>query len=490
MGGDYACHNCITSAHSRSAVSYFCQNGTLLHSIVELLVLTRDLTQGNVSTHLRQQATPMAFGLVAIISFDAVDMFFVSQLGDMPLAALAFCFPVLWLLISVIIGFEAGAVSVISRAIGRGNEQLARRQTTDTVMLAGLVMVAIMIVGLFTIDPVFRGLGATDEIMPLVHDYMSIWYWSVPVNAVCWICLASMRARGNSMLEGKIITLAAVVNVILDPIMIFGLFGFPRLEMAGAALATLTSNLIVMVGTLSYLHFKLRVFATPFAKLSVMLQSWLEMLRIGGPAMLTNTVVPIANGIVVAIIAGFGVTAVAGFGVGIRIEPLVLIPFYAMSAVASPFMGQNFAAGKLNRMLHARRVIAKFCLVYGLLLTVVLYVLAPYLASLFSDTAEIQEVAVTYLRIMAVSYAGYGMVMSACAGFNGMGFPLPGVAVSVCRALIVFLPLALLLKWWLGLNGLFIAGATANIIIGLGAYIWLGRYIRGHRCEEAHQQLY
>ena len=187
---------------------------------------------------------------------------------------------------------------------------------------------------------------------------------------------------------------------------------------------------------------------------------------------------------------GFGVSAVAGFGVGIRIEPLVLIPFYAMSAVASPFMGQNFAAGELNRMLEARKVIAKFSIGYGLLLTTVLFFAAPYLAKLFSDTPEIQQVAVTYLRIMAISYAGYGMVMSACAGFNGMGFPLPGVAISVCRAMLVFLPLALLLKYWFGLTGLFYAAATSNVLIGLAAYKWLGSYIRGHRQEEAQQQLY
>ncbi len=317
--------------------------------------MATDLTTGSVPQHLRRQATPMAFGLVAIINFDAVELFFVSRLGDMPLAAIAFCFPVLWLLTSVIIGFEAGAASVISRAAGRKDQTMVRRQTTDTAMLAAIVMLVVVLIGLFTIDPLFRALGATDALMPLITDFMSIWYWSAPINAVCWICLASMRARGNSMLEGKIITLAAVVNAILDPIMIFGLFGFPRLEIAGAALATLTSNIIVMVGTLAYLHYKLRVFATPFARLAVIGASWREMLRIGGPAMLTNTVVPIANSIVVAMIAGYGVVAVAGFGVGIRIEPLVLIPFYAMSAVTSPFMGQNFAAGELGRMLEAQK---------------------------------------------------------------------------------------------------------------------------------------
>jgi len=432
----------------------------------------------------------MAFGLIAIISFDAVDLFFVSRLGDEPLAAIAFCFPVLWLLTSVIIGFEAGAASVISRAVGSGDTESARRQTTYTAMLAGIVMAVLVTIGQFTIDPVFRALGATDELLPLIRDYMSIWYWAEPLSAVCWICLASMRARGNSLLEGQIITLAAVINAILDPIMIFGLFGFPRLEIAGAALATLTSTVIVLVGTISYLHFKLHVFATPFAKLATIFKCWKAMLHVGGPAMLTNTIVPIANAITVAIIATYGVNAVAGFGVGIRIEPLILIPFYALSAVTSPFMGQNYAAGELNRMMEARKVIAKFCIYYGLILTVILGVLAAPLASLFSETEAITEVATTYLWIMAISYAGYGMVMSVCAGFNGMGFPMPGVVISVCRAIVVFLPLALLLQWLMGLNGLFVAGALSNILIGVAGYNWFGRHIRVHRRKLREPQLY
>lgn len=422
----------------------------------------------------------MALGLLAIISFDAVDLFFVSQLGDAQLAAISFCFPVLWLLTSVIIGFEAGAASTISRAVGKGDQRSARRQTTDTAMLAGLVTFIICQIGLLSIDPVFRLLGATDELMPLITEYMSIWYWSVPASAVSWVALASMRARGNTLLEGKIIIVAAIINAILDPIMIFGLLGFPRLEMAGAAVATLTANLIVLVGTLTYLHFSLRVFATPFTALANILDSWKRMLHVGLPAILTSTIVPISNGIAVAMIATYGVDAVAGFGVAIRIEPIALIVFYSLSAITSPFMGQNFAAGKVGRLDEARRVIGKFSIAYGLSLAVALLVLAAPLTALFTDTESIQKVAIEYLWIMSISYGGYGVVMSVCAAFNGVGYPLPGVAISAGRALILFLPLAWLGQWMVGLNGIFLAAAASNIIMGALAYLWLGRNIRIH----------
>jgi putative MATE family efflux protein len=442
--------------------------------------LSFDLTNGPVPAHLRRQATPMALGLIAIISFDVVDLFFVSRLGDAQLAAISFCFPVLWLLTSVIIGFEAGAASTVSRAVGKGDLLSARRLTTDTALLAGLATFVVCQLGLQTIDLVFPAMGATDDLMPLVHEYMDIWYWSVPASAISWICLASMRARGNTLLEGKIIVIAAIINLILDPIMIFGLFGFPRLEMAGAALATLCANTIVMVGTLSYLHFELRVLATPFTALRNILDSWKHVMHIGLPAMLTNTIVPISNAIIVAMIAGYGVDAVAGFGVAIRIEPIVLIAFYSLSAVTSPFMGQNFAAGKVERLDEARKVIGKFCIIAGLSLAALLVFLAGPVTALFSDTSSIQNVAIDYLWIMAISYGGYGMVMSTCAAFNGVGYPIPGVVISVMRALVLFLPLALLGQWQFGLNGIFIAAAACNILLGIVSYLWFGRNIRVH----------
>jgi len=260
--------------------------------------------------------------------------------------------------------------------------------------------------------------------------------------------------------------------------MIFGLFGFPRMEIAGAALATLSANCVVLIGTLLYLHGKLRVFATPFTKFSNVLNSWRLMLQVGLPAMLTNVIVPLSNAIIVAMLAKYGVEAVAGFGVAIRIEPIALIGFYALSAVSSPFMGQNFAALKFARLDEGRKTIGKFAVGYGLLLTLVFAVVAGPLTSLFSDTEIIQQVAVEYLWIMVASYAGYGVVMSMCAAFNGIGDPLPGVAISVSRAFVVFLPLALLGRELIGINGIFIAAAISNLAIGVVAYIWFGQHVR------------
>jgi len=443
-----------------------------------------DLTRGSVSAHLRRQAIPFSLGLVAIFSFEAVDLFFISRLGDLSLAAISFTFPVIWLMYAIGIGFEAGAASCVSRAVGRGDEHNARRLTTDTAVLATLVLTAMALVGLTTIEPVFRLLGATDKLMPSIHSYMETWYWIAPADACLWSSLAAIRARGNSQLEAKIITMAALLNLALDPIFIFGLFGFPRLEIQGAALATLVSSGIMLAITLIYLAGRLKVFANPLAPLNEILASWRHMLTIGIPAVISNAIIPLSNAIVVAMIAKFGVEAVAGFGIAMRIEPLALIPFYALSAVSSPFFGQNFGAGQFGRLLEARRQITRFCIIFGATLAVCLSLLARPLSGIFSDSDTIRIVAVHYLWLVVWAYGGHGLVMSCIAAFNGSGRPLPGVVISASRVIFLFLPLAFLGQWLFGLEGIFAATATSNLVLATVAFIWLGLHIRAHGSED------
>jgi len=437
-----------------------------------------DLTTGPVGGHLRRQATAFSLGLIAIFSFEAVDMFFISRLGDAPLAAVSFTFPVIWLIYGVAIGFEAGTASVISRAIGRRNEALARRLTTDSAMLAILVLGIMAVVGLNVIEPLFTRLGATPELMPMIRDYMSVWYWVAPSDACLWTCLAALRARGNAQLEARLISIAAALNLVLDPIFIFGLLGFPPLGVQGAALATLVSNVTILAVTLLHLAGRLKILATPLAPLRDIFYSWRHMLAIGIPAMVTNAIIPLSAAIVVAMIADYGVDAVAGFGVAARIEPFALLVFYSISAVASPFFGQNLGAGQRDRLAEARRLLTRFCVIYGLVLVVVMSLIARPVSGLFSDSETIRTVAVHYFWLVSWGYGAHGIVMYVNAAFNGTGRPLPAVGLSSTRVILLFLPLAWLGRWLLGLEGIFLATAVANLLVASAAWAWLGRHIR------------
>lgn len=437
----------------------------------------QDLTNGPVGANLRRQAIPFGIALVAIFSFEAVDLYFISKLGDTPLAAVAFCFPIIWLVYGIGIGLEAGVASCVSRAVGRKDQEGAKRLTTDTALLGGGLFMLLAMTGMYTIQPVFSLLGATPEVMPIITEYMTVWYWVAPVDAVLWISLASIRARGNTLLESKFIIAAAVLNLILDPILIFGLFGFPRMEVQGAALATVISTTFILALALRHLVGKLKVFATPIARFATIIASWRHVLTIGIPAMITNAIIPLSGLIVVAIIATYGIDPVAGYGIAARVEPMVLIPFYALSAVTSPFFGQNSGAHLYDRLFEARRILTGFCFILGLALAVTLVLLAKPIAALYSESPEITRVTVQYLWIVSLSYGAYGLVMSINAAFNGMGHPMPGVAISTLRVIVLFLPLAYLGMAVFDLNGLFLAASVSNIILGIVGWFWLGKYI-------------
>ncbi|WP_299941266.1 MATE family efflux transporter [uncultured Microbulbifer sp.] len=436
------------------------------------------LLEGSVSGHLQRLALPMVWGILAVMSFNVVDTYFVSQLGSAPLAAMSFTFPVVMAINSFAIGLGAGTSSAVARAYGAGDVRQVRRLVTDASVLALLVSLVITAIGLLTIRPLFSLLGAGPEMLPLIADYMVPWYLGTIFVIVPTIALSALRAIGNSALTGRIMVGVALFNLILDPILIFGLLGFPRLELQGAAIATVTVRTLSFFMALYFLIRREHLMAAPQWHLGSLLESWRRVLAVGLPAVLTNVIIPMASGVMVALVAVHGEDAVAGLGVALRIEPLALIVFYALSAVIGPFMGQNAGAGKIDRLRETVTVLARFCLILGAGLAILLFFIGEPIAHLFSQSAEVVAVAVAYLSLVPLSYAGYGFVMSANAAFNGLGQPLPATLISFLRVLGVYLPLAWLGNRLWGMTGLFAATAAANLLLGALSWWWLRHNLR------------
>lgn len=440
--------------------------------------LQATLTEGPVHMHLRDMALPMVWGLLATMSFNAVDTLFVAQLGDNPLAAMSFTFPVVMVITSIAIGLGAGTSSAVARAIGSGNQIQAKRLATDAVSLTFVIAAVVCIVGWLSIDPLFTLLGATPDLLPLIHDYMAIWYIGAPCLMLPMVALSALRAMGLSRIQGYLMGGAALLNALLDPLLIFGLWGFPRLELEGAALATLITRALSLCLAFYILHYRLHMLVNPFARFKAVWQSWRSLAQVGLPAMVANIIVPLASGILVALVASHGTAAVAGLGIAMRLEPLALIVFYALSGVVGPFCGQNLGAGQYQRLYDALRVVTIFCVGFGLCLAVLLGLLGEYLVAWFSDSPDVLPVAVSYLLIVPLSYGAYGLVMSVNAAFNGLGHALPAVAISFLRVLGVFLPLVWLFSEWFGLTGMFVATAVSNVLVALIAYWWLRKKLQ------------
>lgn len=436
------------------------------------------LIEGKVSYQLRVMAVPMVWGLMATMSLNLVDTFFIAHLGSAALAALSFTFPVIMVVTSLAIGLGAGTSSAVARAIGEGDPSKARRLATDAMSLTLLIAVCMCLLVWWLLEPLFYALGATPELIPLIRSYMSVWLFSAPCLMVPMVSLAALRAMGMSHIQGYLMSGAALVNALLDPLFIFGLFGFPELGLQGAATAALITRMLMLSVAMYILHSRLRMLVNPWVAWAILRESWRVVVHVGVPAMCANVIVPLASALVVMLVARYGTDAVAGLGIASRIEPLALIVFYALSGVVGPFFGQNLGAQKHARLAEALRVLTLFCVLFGLLLAVILWFFGETIVGMFGDHSEAIRVASTYLAIVPFSYGAYGVVMSVNAAFNGMGSPWPAMALSAGRVLFVFIPLAWIGQWLWQMTGLFIATALANIILGLWAWLWLKRALR------------
>ena len=430
------------------------------------------LTHGPVGGHLVDMALPMLLGITTLMGQSFIDAWFLGRVGDRALAAFSFGFPILMIVTSVAIGLGAGTSSVVARAIGAEDHSRAKRLVTDSLILSFLITASVCVIGILTIEPLFRLLGAPDDMIPMIRSFMIILYSGVPFVVVGMVGMSSMRATGDTRLPSKLMIAGAILNVVLDPILIFGFGPVPAMGLNGAATAALLARGTIFIGTLYLLLHKLDMVTFKKPEFPELRKSWLDILHVGLPAAGTNAVVPVGLAVITAMIARYGPEAVAGFGVASRIESLVLVLYYALSAVIGPFVGQNLSAGKEDRIQLSLRLCARFCISSGLVVAVMLALLSGFLPTLFSDSEAVVSVTRLFLLIAPISYGAYGIVMVVNAAFNGLGNPMPGVVISVTRIVILYVPLAVLGMRLYGITGIFAAYAVANIVSGIIGYYW------------------
>jgi putative MATE family efflux protein len=437
-------------------------------------VIKHNLTQGDVGKHLYSMTVPMIWGILSIMSMNIVDTYYVGQLGTDPLTAMSFTIPVISILLSLAFGIGIGTSSVIARAIGAQEYDLVRSYTTQSLLIALTIAVAFAVSGYQTMDLIFSLLGAPKHLMPLIHQFMDIWFLGSFVVVIPMVGNSAIRAAGNTKLPSYVMMSVALVNIILDPILIFGLFGFPRMELAGAALSTVISYSIAFFLGLYFLAFKFRFLSWSSCYTKVFTR-WYAILRIAIPAIGTNLIAPISIAITTLLVARYSPESVAGFGVASRVESLFLVVIMGISSIMGPFVGQNWGAGQHNRVGLAVKISFRFTSLWAIGSALLLWFLATPIAALFSEDQRVIESASLYLQIMPITYLFLAIIMISSSTANGMGNPLPSLIMSFLRLIAVYIPLALTLAYFFNLLGIYMAGAIANIIVGIGAYIWVKR---------------
>ena len=424
---------------------------------------------------------PFAIAVLALLSSGLIDTIYLGNLSDesrpglgvMALAAVGFAYPLTFLGNSANIGLGAGTMSAISRSIGRGETEKAARHAAAAILFALFVMTILVSIMWLFIPSLLPMMGAEGEVGVMASQYLAISLPGLVIVSVAMISNNILRAGGEAALPSSIMILGAILNIIIDPFLIFGWGPFPRLEVPGAALATVIGNTIAAIFGFYIVNFRRKAVSFAAMTLSSIRHAWWTVGKVGLPAALTNIIVPIGTALAVSIIGNSLTTEdVAAFTLTSRAELLSVGLLYALSACIGAVTGQNGGAGKTDRVREAFKICYKICLAWTFLAAIILAILARPIADIFTNDPVVLDLATTYFWIVPITISGYGFVFVSAAGFNALGRPLFGLFYTIMRSLFLYAPLIGVGVYFDGLRGAFFGIAAANIISGGIAYYW------------------
>ena len=463
-------------------------------------------TEGPIGRQLATMASHMVVGLLAIAAFNFTDTFFVSRLGERPLAAMSFVHPMAMIGFSLMFGLGIGVSAVLSKLVGQGDGQRVRRLTTDTVLLT--LMLGLVLAGGFAIIayPLFAKMGAQGETLDLAMGYVSIWIMGFPIGVLPMVVNNAIRANGDTRTPALIMSISAGLNAIMDPFFIFGVadlgmlgatgeavrhamlsIGIPDFHgmgIRGAAWATVISRCLSTTAAMSIIHFRLRMLTFVWPGIRGVLDSWKRVLTIGIPASLTHTLNPLSMLVVTGIVfraagsvAG-GESAVAALAPGGIIEFMAILPVFACASVVLPFVGQNSGAGRFDRVRIALKQMTVFVVLWSLVMAGVFFVFARPIAMIFSKGDGEPQVLIEltrYVRIIPWGFAAMGLLIVAANILNALHRPMQSVLINVTRTFIFMVPLSYMGSKLLGVTGAFFGMMLANAPAGLLAMILVHR---------------
>jgi len=430
-----------------------------------------DLLNDPILPTLKTMTIPMIFGMITLMMFNIVDTFFISLLGTEPLAAVSFTFPVTFTVISLAIGLGIGTSAVIAKALGSNKIDEARFDASISLMVGVVLVIVLSSVGYLLIDPIFTLLGAGAQVLPLIHEYMNVWFIGSVFLITPMIGNSVLRASGDTKTPSIVMGGAGLINAVLDPILIFGFGPVPALGIQGAAIASVIAWSVAVVIILYILAVKKRLLSLK-AGSQTAIGAIRKILKIGLPAAGANMLTPIAMAVMTALVADHGPEAVAAFGVGSRIESIASILVLALSMTLPPFVSQNFGAGKLCRVKEAYTGTLKFVMVWQLAIYVLLIAFSGVISQLFGKEQAVIDVIKLFIYTIPLSYGLQGVIILSNSSFNALHKPMYALVLSVIRLFIFYVPFAYVGNEIAGLLGLFIGAALGNLFTAVVAYKW------------------
>ncbi|MFC2019831.1 MATE family efflux transporter [Chloroflexota bacterium] len=415
---------------------------------------------------------PAIVSMMVAASYNVVDSIFVGRLGPEALAALMVAFPLMMLFMAIATATGTGAASLISRCLGAGDREAASRAAAVTLTLTVLLGVIMTAICLPNLEAIMRLFGATGTILPMAKGYMSILVNFAVINLFAFVVSSIIRAEGNPILASAAMIASALINIALDPVLIFGLGPIPAMGVAGAATATVIGRsvgavifLVYFITKRSSLHFRPGYFRL---KLRIIL----EIYRVGLASLVRmaagSAVMVIGNRVAIS----FGVIPLAIIGVLLRSASFAFMPCVGLGQGVLPLVGYNFGAKQLERVGEVVIKSSLAGLIWGIACLTAAMLFPTQIISLFNTDPQFVAEGTRALTIFAIAFFTVGIQIPLSFFFQGIGRGLASLVLASSRQIIFLLPCLLILPWLFGLTGLWVAFPAANVLSALLTLIW------------------
>lgn len=423
-----------------------------------------NFTVGSIPRHLILFSIPMFLGNLLQALYNTVDSFWVGQfLGPKALAAVSVGFPLIFALVALVMGITMATTTLVAQYFGARQMDKVHRVINNSILLLVVMGAVLSVIGIVFRVPLLRLIHTPDDILPLAAVYLGIFMAGLVPSFIYNVASAILRGLGDSRTPLKFLAYATILNIILDPVLIFGIGPIPPLGVAGVALATIIAQAFSAVMAMIYLmrHSGLLRFAPGWWR-----PDWGLLgltFKIGLPAGLQQVLVSLSALFISSIVNRFGSTVVAGFGVGARLDQFAFMPSMSVGLAVSALVGQNLGAGKDERV----RETVKWSVLLGcgitFFVTLIAILFARPLISFFSGDPGVIAAGVQYLRIVSLSYLPFAIMFVFGGVLRGAGDTVPTMIVTLIGLWVIRVPLAFYLSQLpaLGVRGVWMAIATS-----------------------------
>ena len=437
----------------------------------------RDFTEGSLGKAILLLSIPMVLELAMESVFAIVDIFFVSKLGSDAVAAVGLTESVFTIVYSICMGLSVAATAVVARRTGEKDPEGASVAAVQAITVGFIVSVPIMFLGVFGSKTLLQAMGASDSVIDSGHLYTAFMLGGNVVVMLIFIINAIFRGVGAALTAMLILWIANIINIILDPCLIFGLGPFPELGIKGAAIATLIgrgTGVILQLYLLQRKSGRIHI-ARTHMRLTFDVMKRILRLSLGG---IGQSIIATSSWIgLMRIMALFGSESLAGYTIAIRIIVFSILPSWGMSNAAATLVGQNLGAGKPQRAEKSVWISGFANMVFLVGIAVIFFTSAEFLVRLFATEPKVVEIGARCLRYLSLGYVSYAYGMVLVQAFNGAGDTATPTKINFLCFWLLEIPLAWVLALTFELNevGVFLSIIIAESVLCLFGIILFKR---------------